>query len=237
MKISDQDIKKFYDEYSNRQVKYSFNERHYYVFELLKKAGLNKSSSVLDLGCGIGVLDMLLAEYCASGKIYGLDISERSIEIAKENSKRFTNLSFKCVNLNESDLKEFTNFDFIFLVDVLEHIPFENHPSLFKRIAGILSKNSRLIINIPYYGATVYAEKNQKELLQIVDLPIELHMIVSLCEANNLEIKQVQTYDIWQKEEYQFIVIEKKKEYEYVRLLPEKLSFGQRIKNKLKRFF
>jgi ubiquinone/menaquinone biosynthesis C-methylase UbiE len=236
MSVTDDDIKKFYNEYSDRQKEYSYNERHYYVFNLLKKSGLNKNSTVLDLGCGIGVLDILIAKYCSEGKVTGLDISERSIELANSKIKNLTNIAFKCGNIKDADINEYKDYDFVFLIDALEHIPFAHHENIFQKIALILGNSSRFIINIPYYGATVYAEKYQKDLLQLIDLPVELVHISSLCEKFNLEIKHVLTYDVWQEEEYQYIVVQKKKDYVYKRIKPEYLTFYDRVLLKLKKF-
>ena len=94
-----------------------------------------------------------------------------------------------------------------------------------------------------------------KKLSEILDITIDLFIIYSEIKINyklikddlinlpnyycikkfNLEIKQVETFDMWQKEEYQFIIVEKKKDYVFKRVSPKKIKLFKRAVNKLKK--
>lgn len=237
MQANKQEIKEFYNNYVSYQISNLNNERHFYVLDLIKKNGLLKNSNVLDLGCGIGSFSALIAQFCYLGNVKGYDISDKSIEVAIKNYAHLKNISFTSADISTENLDGKLPPDFILLVDVLEHIPREEHAALFQKIAGILSDQSKLIINIPYYAALEYERLHNKDALQIIDEPVELSYLSSLCEKCKLEIKQVETFDMWQKEEYQFIVVEKKKEYRFIRMSPKKTSRFSRILFKLKGIF
>ncbi len=237
MQVSKQQIREFYNDYVDYQSLQLNNERHYYVLELLKKNGLKKNSKVVDLGCGIGAFTALVARYCKHGIIKGYDLSDKSIEFASKHYSKLRNVAFIATDITSHNFAAKYEIDFVLLIDVLEHIPPNEHEFLFKKIESILNVNTKLIINIPYYAALQHEKNNNKEVLQIIDEPVELPYLVLLTEKLNLEIKQLETFDMWQKEEYQFIVLEKKKDYVFTRITPKKLSLFQKVFHKLKSFF
>ncbi len=237
MQISKEEIRDFYNEYVDYQSIQLNNERHYYVLELLKKNGLKKNSKVVDLGCGIGAFTALVARYCKKGIVKGYDLSDKSIEFASNHYSKLRNVAFITTDITSHSFAAKYEIDYVLLIDVLEHIPRDEHEFLFKKIESILNDNTKLIINIPYYAALQYEKNNNKDVLQIIDEPVELFYLLSLSEKLNLEIKQVETFDMWQKEEYQFIVMEKKKDYVFTRLIPKKLNLIKKVIRKLKTIF
>lgn len=88
MKTSNEEIKKFYNRYVTEQKKTGVNIRHRYIHKQVKKAGLNKYSNVLEIGCGIGTYTSLLCNVVTQGKIVAVDISDESIQVAKQNLKK-----------------------------------------------------------------------------------------------------------------------------------------------------
>lgn len=95
---------------------------------------------ILDLGCGIGKITSLLE----GDEIIGCDISENAIKIARKNNsknKRFIKADAR--NLPFSD----GYFDFIFALDVFEHIP--NFEKAISEVHRVLKKDGKLIAIIP----------------------------------------------------------------------------------------
>jgi SAM-dependent methyltransferase len=83
----------------------------------------NKSfSKILEAGCGPGLFTFFVADRFPHAQVIGYDISKDDIEFCnQENIKRKTdNVSFVCCDLLE--LKEKEEYDFIYSIDVLEHI-------------------------------------------------------------------------------------------------------------------
>ena len=51
----------------------------------IEKANISKSDMAFDLYCGIGTISMFMAKY--ANKVYGIEIVEEAIEMAKDNAK------------------------------------------------------------------------------------------------------------------------------------------------------
>ncbi len=81
------DVSKFYDDYVESQVRKGINDRIYTLYRKTLQLGLKKNSRVLELGCGIGALTYLLAKYASEGYVEAMDVSEKSIEFARNNNK------------------------------------------------------------------------------------------------------------------------------------------------------
>ncbi len=95
--------------------------------ELLRELALAPGETVLDIGCGTG----MLAEYAAglvgpTGSIVGIDPLPLRIEIAKKRSA--PNLSFKVGSAN--DLGEFAaeSFDVVYMNAVFHWLPEKSAP-------------------------------------------------------------------------------------------------------------
>jgi methionine biosynthesis protein MetW len=102
---------------------------------------LDKGDRLLDIGCGDGILG-----YFAKNKykdVYGLDISETALKIAKKKG-----LITKKTNFNAGKIP-FGNdyFDAITCLDVIEHVfePIE----LIKEIHRVLKEKGSLVISTP----------------------------------------------------------------------------------------
>ena len=140
-------VSAFYDSYVREQAATGINDRIYGVYERLIGLGLNAQSSVLELGCGIGMMTSLLKRKINHGKIHAIDISEASIAYGKKHIAT-PNITFSTQDITafETTLK---SPDFITLIDVLEHIPLEMHAALFQRISAVMGLNSHFVINLP----------------------------------------------------------------------------------------
>lgn len=111
---------------------------HYFI---KKYVGINKKTTILDLGCGMGALTKELMVY---GDVYGLDFSEQSIRFCKE--RGLTNIfQGDATNIPFEDQK----FDLVICLDVLEHI--EQHDKAVKEIKRVLKDNGLLITFVPAF--------------------------------------------------------------------------------------
>ena len=75
--------------------------------KLLTDYGMfNKSSAVLDIGCGTGRYSIALAKQC--DKVIGVDLSPKMLEIANHRAKKLgiLNTEFICLDWHELDLAE-----------------------------------------------------------------------------------------------------------------------------------
>ncbi|MDD2807458.1 MAG: methyltransferase domain-containing protein [Patescibacteria group bacterium] len=134
-------------DYYQSGIKHNYLQRYWHhrrfavISRELKK--LNLSAPLLDLGCHGGDLTNVLSQ-AAQVDIYGIDISEKSIEFAK---RRFPNINFSVQDFPGQ--KQFTDnyFQAITAFDVMEHIP--DTPKVLDEIKRLLKPGGYFIMAIP----------------------------------------------------------------------------------------
>lgn len=215
----------FYDKFIEYQVQSGINDRIYGLYKRLCRTGLAADTHVLEIGCGIGTLTYLLLKKVKNGKIEATDISPKSVEYARQ-LLAASNLSFTA-----SDILQFEpalkSFDRVLLFDVLEHIPLEQHPQVFHRISKWMHDESLLLINIPNPAYILYDQKNNPAALQETDQPVYLPQLTAALAMASLDILSAEIYSVWVKEDYQFIIARKRKEFEE-KLLSNERNFFQK---------
>lgn len=202
-------IGKWYDGFAGKQVQTSVNLRHYRIMEFLTAAGLSSHNRVLEVGCGIGTLTGLLAKYLRKGEVLAVDISPESVAIAK---KRLAGASG--VRFMVSDMTDFNHtelFDFIILPDVLEHIPVDQHKSLFRTLADHMHDQSVILIHIPHPRALDFVRTTTPDLMQIIDQSVEADALLGDVYACELELIDYHSYSLFDREhDYAVISLKKK---------------------------
>lgn len=232
--MNNDNVKDFYNDFVNYQTNSGINERIYTLYKKMRSLNLVSSSNVLELGCGIGVMTKLLSNRVKEGYIEAVDLSDKSIELAKSKLDK-KNISFFVGDV-VNYIPEKKNYDFITLFDVIEHIPIEKHFDLFKNLAKLSDDNTKIVINIPNPEFIDYLTKNDPSSLQIIDQPIPLRTILTNAETNGLQILNFDTYSIWVENDYQFIVIQKKTDYDKI-FVNDKRTILQKIKHRLNNLY
>ena len=225
------EISDFYDEYVQRQIKTGANERLISLYKRLLNGGLNADSKVLELGCGVGIFTKLLAKKVKNGIIEAVDLSEKSVAVAKNELKDRNNIHFDVADVVKYQPKN-SDFDMITLMDVIEHIPLEHHAELFANLAKIATEKTNIIINIPNPQYIGYARINHPESLQVIDQEVELFTLMQHLEESGLELKYFEKYGIWEQDDYHFMVIRKKRNFE-LKHLSDQRNFSEKIFHKL----
>jgi 2-polyprenyl-3-methyl-5-hydroxy-6-metoxy-1,4-benzoquinol methylase len=159
------------------------SERYNYCFQRLK---LNKSSKVLDLGCGFGYF----LSYLKSKKINckGIEPQENIANFCRKNLK---------INVTSNKIEEEKNneFSLITLFDVLEHL--KNPIQYLKTINKKLKIGGYCVMYTPNIRSLAYALMGSE---QNTMLPFE-HLcfydqksIIYLSKKSNFEICGIETY-------------------------------------------
>ena len=100
-----------------------------------------KGETILDLGCGLGSLSILLAKQ--GKKVTAVDDSKEYLEIAKKKSKDL-HINYIQLDFTTQELKEKTTYDTIIISGVIEHI--KEDETFLKKINKHLKKEGILII-------------------------------------------------------------------------------------------
>ena len=199
------EVSEFYNDYSVQQKNLGVSVRHRIIYNNLLDLGLNSSSKVLEIGCGIGTVSSLIIKKVKDqGVFVGCDISDESINIANKNygSK---NVSFVCTDM--SDFTHNEKFDFIVFPDVLEHIPVEQHKNLFEKVANVCHKGTKVLINIPHPDFLNWIRINEPHLLQIIDQSLSMQDLLNNTYPNGFQLYSIEPYAIHTKENNYFKVI------------------------------
>lgn len=117
------------------------------VFNLLKKIDF---TSLLDLGCGKGVFLSKCKAYFTQQRLYGYDKVDYSNEIHKIGLEYLKD--FKEIN---------SKLDVLTLIEVIEHIPTEEHEEIIKIILNNYSPNN-ILISTPLAGPLGLSDKDHK---------------------------------------------------------------------------
>ena len=204
-------VAEFYDEFREKQSETGVNLRHYMVFDHLRKAGLKPWHHIFEIGCGIGTFTQLMASYLKSGKILATDISSRSIEIARANPAMQGKTDFIVSDMRQFEFHQ--KFDFVVMIDVLEHIPFDQYDQLFSIINMHMKPDAKLAINIPHPRIIEYLRKHSPEKLQIIDNPVKMDYLAEKAYKNGLELLTYHPYNIFHNEsDYVFMTFSKKEQ-------------------------
>ncbi len=101
---------------------------------------ITENSRILDIGCGTGNLLYLLERENKNLELYGIDISEKMLNIAKNKLK---NSKLSIQSAEDIDFKD-DSFDFVFSTEAFHH--YSNYNQIMKNIYRILKKQGKLIV-------------------------------------------------------------------------------------------
>jgi len=120
-----------------------FKRRNWYYYLNLKRLArkfIPKGGTVLEIGAATG--DILFSLEPSKG--VGIDISPKMIELARQKYKDRPNLEF--YSLSADRLDQSLSFDYIVLVDVVEHV--ENLPELAGQIRKASSPGTTIFVSM-----------------------------------------------------------------------------------------
>jgi 2-polyprenyl-3-methyl-5-hydroxy-6-metoxy-1,4-benzoquinol methylase len=99
-----------------------------------------EDGTIVDIGCGCGILANLMHLKQKKRKIIGIDSSAKRIAIAKESNSEINFL------LSQADNLEIKHFDAAVMSDFLHHIEYKTQIKLLKKIYKRINKNGILLI-------------------------------------------------------------------------------------------
>lgn len=197
--MSSEDSRDFYDEYVERQLRVGVNARHESILRYLLRFGLEPGHRVLEVGCGVGTLTGLLAGALeGGGRLLAVDLSPRSVEAARARLGGHDHVRLEAGDVLEMPLEG--PFDVVVLPDVLEHIPLDDHPALFRRLAGSLAPGGFVLAHYPNPHYLAWCREHRPALLQHLDQPVWADGLTAAAYPADLTLEYLETYSIWVRE-------------------------------------
>lgn len=126
----------------------------------IEQMQLNSSKSVLEIGVGTGRLAVRLAPLC--GEFYGVDISSKTIERAKENLAVYANVRLICADFLSYEFDR--SFDVIYSSLTFMHI--KNKQRTLNKVASLLNDGGRFVLSI---------DKNQSDFIDTGTRKIKIY--------------------------------------------------------------
>lgn len=164
-----------------------------------------EDSTIVDIGCGIGIATEIMAKKASRGRVIGLDISDRNIWYATK-TVSIPNTTFHCIDIikNASRIREISGspVDIFTLCDVMEHIPDTDRTTLLQSLAEIGSPNVKILVTIPSEFYQGWLSIDNREELQIVDNTITAQMLDGEARAAGFVLTYFRLVDVWHKVQY-----------------------------------
>lgn len=123
---------------------YAARRTQYFLprFKMLVKH-IPKGARIVDVGCGYGLTAHLFALLRDDISVVGIDTNDYRIKHARETAKGNSRVSFA---LADARTFSFAKEDAIVFVDVLHHIPYNDHEALLRRLSEETREGGQLIL-------------------------------------------------------------------------------------------
>ena len=115
-------------------------DRQKKVLEIFSRYTFNR---ILDVGCGDGSFTILIAKACKAKEVYGIEISEKKVEIARKRGIKCYQLDVDTENFPFQD----NFFDAVFAGEIIEHLYDTDH--FLEEVNRILKTNGIFILTTP----------------------------------------------------------------------------------------
>lgn len=202
------EVRAYYDQFSTYQSWSGINDRHASIRRWLRKFGMKSGDSVLEVGCGVGQITLLMAEMVGTGHITAADISPENIRLASDRLKSHPNIEWMVTDMMDISFQRM--FDWVVFPDVLEHIPVQSHPAVFRTVVSALKPGGKVFIHIPHPKYQDYIRVHEPEKLQIIDQSLSAADLVTSAESAGLSLEHFESYALYREpSDYQAILLVK----------------------------
>lgn len=121
---------------------------------------LDKTKNVLEISVGTGCLAIRVAPLC--NEFYGIDISPKTINRAKENLRKYSNVNLICADFLRHDFSE--QFDVIYSSLTFMHITEKQR--VINKVGELLNSNGVFVLSI---------DKNQNSFIDIGNSKVRIY--------------------------------------------------------------
>jgi ubiquinone/menaquinone biosynthesis C-methylase UbiE len=126
------------------------------VLPVLDRMRLAPDDNVLDVGCGAGWLERLIAEQVPEGRIVGVDVSDEMVRRARRNNAEIENAMFV---IGEAEEVPWDASFFTQAISVEAAYYWPDPRAALREIHRVLREGGRAWVLINYYAENVHAHQ------------------------------------------------------------------------------
>jgi SAM-dependent methyltransferase len=152
---------------------------------------VKEGEKVGDIGCGSGQFGLLLAEFAKPSLVFGIEISERLVNNARQLFEKYAKTAYEFEVFDGVVFPDrIRDLDVIFLNDVLHHVPKPAQQRFVADLIGKMKSGARLILKDINGGSILVYCNKMHDMLFAGEIGNELpwKKAKSWLEQNNLEI-------------------------------------------------
>ncbi len=139
----------------NQEIKFN-EEKYQFKKEIICLLPLDKSISILDIGCGIGSLLSAIKDNGYS-KVKGIDVSKEQVSTAHSLGVK----EVECIDIEDFFLNNSQTYDVICGMDIIEHFTKDELVDLLIMLKSKLNPNGKVLFRTPNADApfaSIYAQ-------------------------------------------------------------------------------
>lgn len=197
------------------------------------------NSTVLDIGCGIGLVSEKIAVKVKQGHVWACDIADKNIEYAQQTVFDEKITFFRVDIINEFDQVEKTvqpPINLVSMVDVIEHLPPHHYEEFFTNLCRITANDAVVVLTYPSPEYQRYLHQYNPAELQVIDETIEISDLIQWAAKGNFKLKYFSYPDLDRKHQYIHCVFAKDLVYDEtprISLAETIKRYGIKARNKI----
>ncbi len=138
----------YYDALSTRNKIQSFWHQQKFAEVLSEATGISPHSVIADVGCGPGVF---ISKLPKNKLTYAVDVSEQTVRFATELNKKLGRNVKGIASLAEKLPFKDNTFDYVFMIEVIEHMPKEVEAKALSEVKRVLKPSGKFVMTTPNY--------------------------------------------------------------------------------------
>ncbi|HWY40977.1 MAG TPA: class I SAM-dependent methyltransferase [Chthoniobacterales bacterium] len=132
----------------------------------LSHVGIEKTDTILDVGCGGGRTISKLAAMASDGKVHGIDYSEESVTAAHRRNTRWIDIGRVSIREGTVSQLPFTDYTFDLITAIETHLFWPDLPNDFREIYRVLKQDGELLIVAEIYKGGKHLEGVRKTIFE-----------------------------------------------------------------------
>lgn len=155
---------------------------------------VKEGEKIGDIGCGSGQFALLLAEFARPSFVFGIEISERLVNNARQLFEKYAHTAYEFEVFDGSIFPDrIRDLDVIFLNDVLHHVPVQAQERFITDLIAKMRSGARLVLKDINAASPLVLCNKTHDMIFAGEIGHEwpINRAKAWLEHNNLEITEL----------------------------------------------